>query len=138
MKGGGTGLLKHMRNWSHDVLEREVRANLVYRAFTRIGDETVPDAKTLARLGQLVGGKVIEQIYERVVELAQERAVTRGEKMWVDTTVVERRLIVNFPAFQKTFRVTGDCLFALAESVTVLDDRLSPPRTVRDIGSSRT
>jgi hypothetical protein len=26
------------------VLEREVRANLVYRAFTRIGDEKVPDA----------------------------------------------------------------------------------------------
>jgi IS5 family transposase len=27
-------LLKHIRNWSYDVLEREVRANLVYRAFT--------------------------------------------------------------------------------------------------------
>jgi hypothetical protein len=27
-------------------------ANLVYRAFTRIGDETVPDGKTLARLGR--------------------------------------------------------------------------------------
>ncbi len=37
-------LLKHIRNWSYDVLEREVRANLVYRAFTRIGDEKVPDA----------------------------------------------------------------------------------------------
>jgi IS5 family transposase len=44
-------LLKHIRNWSYDVLEREVRANLVYRGFTRIGDEKVPDAKTLARLG---------------------------------------------------------------------------------------
>jgi transposase-like protein DUF772 len=28
-------LLKHIRNWSYDVLEREVRANLVYRAFTQ-------------------------------------------------------------------------------------------------------
>ena len=34
------------------TLERETRANLVYRAFTRIGDEKVPDAKTLARLNQ--------------------------------------------------------------------------------------
>src|SRR6202007_2577184 len=41
--------LKHMRNWSFDVLEREVRANLVYRVFTRVGAEKVPDAKTLAR-----------------------------------------------------------------------------------------
>src|SRR6202521_5195758 len=45
-------ILEHVRNWSYDTLEREVRANLVYRAFTRVGDEKVPDAKTLARLGQ--------------------------------------------------------------------------------------
>ena len=30
-------VLKHMRNWSYGVLEREVRANLVYRDFTRGG-----------------------------------------------------------------------------------------------------
>jgi transposase, IS5 family len=85
-------LLKHIRNWSYDVLEREVRANLVYRAFTRIGDEKVPDAKTLARLGQLMGPKVIEELHRRVVELAQERGVTRGRKMRVDTTVVESNI----------------------------------------------
>jgi hypothetical protein len=27
-------VLKHIRNWSYEVLEREVRANLVYRDFT--------------------------------------------------------------------------------------------------------
>src|SRR5258708_13604264 len=27
-------ILKHIRNWSYGVLEREVRANLVYRDFT--------------------------------------------------------------------------------------------------------
>jgi transposase, IS5 family len=26
-----------MPNWSYEVVEREVRANLVYRAFTRVG-----------------------------------------------------------------------------------------------------
>ena len=30
-------VLKHVRNWSYEVLEREVRANLVYRDFTRVG-----------------------------------------------------------------------------------------------------
>src|SRR5580658_9695125 len=34
-------LLKHARNWSYEVLEREVRANLVYREFTRIGTKKV-------------------------------------------------------------------------------------------------
>jgi transposase, IS5 family len=30
-------LLKHIRNWSFQDLEREVRPNLLYREFTRIG-----------------------------------------------------------------------------------------------------
>jgi IS5 family transposase len=85
-------LLKHIRNWSCDVLVREVRANLVYRAFTRIGEEKVPDAKTLARLGQWMGPKVMEQWHRRVVELAQERGVTQGRKLRVDTTVVESNI----------------------------------------------
>src|SRR6202795_1920608 len=71
-------LLKHIRNWSCDVLEREVRANLVYRAFTRIGDEKVPDAKTLARLGQLIEPKVIEQVHQRVVQRESEQA----QRVW--------------------------------------------------------
>ena len=41
-------LLKHIRNWSYDVLEREIRANLVYRDFTRVGASKAPDAKTRA------------------------------------------------------------------------------------------
>ena len=48
-------LLKHMRNWSYAVLEREVRANLVYRQFTRVGADKVPDAKTLGKLGVALG-----------------------------------------------------------------------------------
>src|SRR3954468_6260714 len=38
-------ILKHIRNWSYGVLEREVRANLVYRDFTRVGGTKMPDAK---------------------------------------------------------------------------------------------
>ena len=40
-------VLKHIRNWSYAVLEREVRANLVYRDFTRVGAAKMPDAKTM-------------------------------------------------------------------------------------------
>lgn len=85
-------ILKHVRNWSYDTLEREVRANLVDRAFTRIGDEKVPDAKTLARLGQAIGPEVIGELHERLVELAQERGVVQGRKMRVDTTVLETNI----------------------------------------------
>src|SRR5713101_483339 len=85
-------LLKHIRHWSYDVLERQVRANLVYRAFTRIGDQKVPDAKTLPRRRQLIEVNVVQQLHQRVVELAHERGVTQVRKMRVDTTVVESNI----------------------------------------------
>jgi transposase, IS5 family len=48
-------LLKHVRHWSYDVREREVRANLVYRDFTRVGGDKMPDAKTMGRWGVALG-----------------------------------------------------------------------------------
>jgi transposase, IS5 family len=85
-------ILKHLRNWSYQVLEREVRANLVYRDFTRVGSEKVPDAKTMGRWGIAVGPAVIKQIHERIVEIAQAQKIVQGRKMRVDTTVVERNI----------------------------------------------
>jgi IS5 family transposase len=85
-------ILKHVRNWSYETLEREVRANVVYRSFCRIGMEKVPDAKTLVRLGQAVGPKTIRELHDRLVAIAQERKVVRGSRMRVDTTVVESNI----------------------------------------------
>lgn len=58
-------LLKHVRNWSFDTLEREVKMSLAYRDFTRIRLGKVPDAKTLARIAQSLGGGVIAKLHER-------------------------------------------------------------------------
>jgi IS5 family transposase len=52
----------------------------------------VPDAKTLARLGQAIGPEVIRKLHERLMELAREWRVVRGQKMRVDTTVVETNI----------------------------------------------
>jgi IS5 family transposase len=85
-------LLKHVRNWSYAVLEREVRANLLYRQFTRVGAARVPDAKTLGRLGIALGPEVIQKIHQRVVAIAQEKRIVRGRRLRVDTTVVETNI----------------------------------------------
>jgi transposase, IS5 family len=82
-------ILKHARNWSYAVLEREVRANLIYRKFTRIGFAKMADAKTMGKWGLAVGPDVIKQIHERIVSIAKENDVAQGSKMRVDTTVVE-------------------------------------------------
>jgi len=85
-------ILKHARNWSFEVLEREVRANLIYREFTRIGTEKVPDAKVLAKIARVLGPEVVQSLHGRIVELALERGVVKGRSLRVDTTVVETNI----------------------------------------------
>jgi transposase, IS5 family len=85
-------LLKHIRNWSYEVVEREVRANLVYRSFTRVGGGKVPDDTVMNKWALALGPEVIDNLHRRVVAIAQEKQVVEGRKMRVDTTVVETNI----------------------------------------------
>jgi IS5 family transposase len=85
-------VLKHIRDLSYDALEREVRPNLVYRDFTRVGGEKMPDAKTMGRWGLAIGPQVLKQIHDRIVTIARDKGVVAGRRMRVDTTVVETNI----------------------------------------------
>ena len=85
-------LLKHMRGWSFADVTREVRANLVYRAFTGIGGGRVPDDKTMGRLARQMGPEAVGMLQQRVVAIAVEKKVVTGRAMRVDTTVVETNI----------------------------------------------
>lgn len=85
-------ILKHVRNWSYAVLEREVRANLVYREFTRVGACKVPDAKTMGRWGLALGPDALKQVHDRMVAIARDQGIAAGRRMRVDTTVVETNI----------------------------------------------
>jgi IS5 family transposase len=95
-------ILKHIRNWSYAVLEREVRADLVYRNFTRVGAGKMPDAKTMGRWGLAVGPEVVQQIHARIVELARVNGIVSGRRMRVDTTVVETN--IHYPTDSSLLR----------------------------------
>jgi IS5 family transposase len=82
-------VLKHLHDWSFDECEREVRGNLVHRAFCRIDGERVPDAKTLIRLAHLLDEPVLKDVLARLVALGRERRLIRGQRLRLDTTVVE-------------------------------------------------
>ncbi len=109
-------VLKHLSDWSFDECEREVRGSLVYRAFCRIDGERVPDAKTLIRLSHLLDEAVLKAVLARVVGLARQQRVVRGQRLRVDTTVVETN--IHYP--------TDSTL--LADGVRVLT------RTMRQLG----
>ena len=88
-------ILKHLFDWSYDDLEQEVRANLVYRAFTRIDADEVPDAKTILKIAGTLGPDVVAQLHRQVVDVAKRAGVTRGRRFRIDTTVVETN--VHYP-----------------------------------------
>ena len=82
-------VLKHIRGWSYEQLQWEVMGNFVYRRFCRIDGGDVPDAKTMVRYGQLLDGDVLKEVFDRVVQVARVRGVSKGRRLRVDTTVVE-------------------------------------------------
>jgi transposase, IS5 family len=122
-------ILKHLFDWSYDDLEQEVRANLVYRAFTRIDADEVPDAKTILKIARALGPEIIEQLHRQVLEVAKRAGVTHGRRFRIDTTVVETT--VHYPTdssllqdgvrvLTRTMRRAGDAL----GDVTAVRDRL--------------
>jgi IS5 family transposase len=88
-------ILKHLFDWTYDDLEYEVRANVVYRAFTRIDADDVPDAKTILKIARALGPEIIEQLHRQVLEVAKRAGVTHGRRFRIDTTVVETN--VHYP-----------------------------------------
>lgn len=115
-------ILKHLFDWSYDDLEQEVRANLVYRAFTRIDAGEVPDAKTILKIARALGPAVIEQLHRQVVDVAKRAGVTHGRRFRIDTTVVETN--VHYPTDSTLLR---DGIRVLTRSLhrasTALGDR---------------
>jgi len=67
----------------------------VYRRFARFDAEATPDFTTFSRTFALLSPAITETIHQRVVGLACEQGVARGDKLRTDTTVVESN--VHYP-----------------------------------------
>lgn len=132
--------LKHVKDWSFRQLERELRASLVYRHFTRFDDDPIPDFSTFSRSFALLGPAVTEQIHARVVAVAREERVALGRKLRTDTTVVESN--VHYPTdstlLQDGIRVLTRSLKRIAQecsagAVRITDHARSAQRRVLEI-----
>jgi Transposase domain (DUF772) len=72
--------LKHLKDWSFEQLEWEVKGNVAYRHFCRIHAGKVPDSTTMVRHGQLLHD-VLRPMFDRVVQQAREQHTTAGRRM---------------------------------------------------------
>ncbi len=85
-------VVKRLYGWSYEEVEHFVCDSLVLRQFCRIYLESVPDDTTMIRWANLIGPGTLEQLNDRVVELARSLKVTRGRKLRVDSTAVETNI----------------------------------------------
>jgi transposase, IS5 family len=88
-------VVMRLYGWSYAQAEYFVNDSLVLRQFCRVYLEKVPDDTTLIRWANTIGPETIEQLNNRVVQLARSLEVTRGRKLRVDTTAVETD--IHFP-----------------------------------------
>ncbi len=85
-------ILKHVRGWSFRDLERELRASLLYRRFTRFYEDPIPDFSCFSRAFGLFGKDGTSQLHARVVQIAREQSAASGQKLRTDTTAVETNI----------------------------------------------
>jgi len=85
-------VLKHIKGWSYRQLERELRASLLYRRFTRFYEDPIPDFTNLCRAFALFGKEGTQQIHQRIVQQAKEADLIGAKKLRTDTTAVETNI----------------------------------------------
>jgi IS5 family transposase len=124
-------VLKHLKDWSFEQLEWEVKGNVAYRHFCRIHAGKVPDSTTMVRHGQLLHD-ALRPMFVRIVQQAREHHVTSGRKMRVDTTVVEApiRYPTDSGLCEDSVRVLRRAMSRLVDAGVKLSFKL------RDVGRS--
>lgn len=82
--------LKHRYTLGYEMLVKEVADSLHWRRFCRIPlDEAVPHSTTLIKLTRKYGPEVLHELNTLLVHKARERKILRGQKLRMDTTVIQ-------------------------------------------------
>jgi IS5 family transposase len=111
-------VVMRLYSWSYEQAEFFVNDSLVLRQFCRVYCEKVPDDTVLIRWAKTIAPETLQQLNDRVVQLAKSLKVTRGRKLRVDTTAVETN--IHYP--------TDSAL--LGDGVRVLSRLLRRAKTV--------
>ena len=105
-------VLKHLKGWSFRGLEEELRANLLYRRFTRFYEDPIPDHTVFSRLFALLGTEGPQALHAQVVTRARALCIARGQCLRTDTTAVETN--IHHPSDSS---LLGDSLRVLSRSL---------------------
>lgn len=85
-------ILRHYFNWSFRETAQFVKDSFSLRLFARIYFEKVPNYTVLSRYKKLIPDATLKKINNKLVKIAQQKKITKGRKLRVDTTVVETNI----------------------------------------------
>jgi IS5 family transposase len=85
-------VLKHLKGWSFRGLEEELRANLLYRRFTRFYEDPIPDHTVFSRLFALFGTEGPQALHAQVIARARALSLAKGHCLRTDSTAVETNI----------------------------------------------
>lgn len=117
---------RRLMNWDYRAAESEVGGSAKWRWFCRLYSQPVPDHTTLRDREALIRPTTLRRINKRLMRLAQDRRLTRGEKLRSDSTVIETN--IHYPTDSRL----------LDDSVRILGRSLARARQLgRPRGSAR-
>jgi len=85
-------IIRHYFDWSLRDTEQFVKDSFSLRYFARVYFEKVPNYTVLSRYENLIPDATLKKINKKIVKIAQDRKITKGRKLRVDTTVVETNI----------------------------------------------
>jgi IS5 family transposase len=109
---------RRLMNWGYRTAESEVAGSAKWRWFCRVYSQPVPDHSTLRDREVLIRPATLKRVNAQLLKLAQDRRVTRGQKLRTDGTVMETE--IHYPTDSRL----------LDDSVRVLGRSLRRARAV--------
>lgn len=82
-------VVRRLMNWDYRTAESEVAGSAKWRWFCRVYSQPMPDHTTLRDREALIRPATLKRVNARLLTVAQDRGVTRGEKLRTDGTVME-------------------------------------------------
>jgi IS5 family transposase len=113
---------RRLMGWGYREAESEVAGSATWRWFCRLYSQPVPDHSTLAEREGLIRPVTLQRLNARVVMVAQQKGVTRGEKLRSDGTVIETRM--HYPTDS---RLLDDSVRVLGRALARARQLLRPP-----------
>jgi len=112
---------RRLMNWDYRAAESEVAGSAKWRWFCRVYSQPVPDHTTLRDREALIRPATLKRVNARLLQVAQERGVTRGEKLRTDGTVIETD--IHYPTDS---RLLDDSVRLLGRSLARAQTLLQP------------